>query len=263
MSTSINLEDTLSGLRDDFIAQVDTKTSGLEESISNFLSSDSGDIEPLVLTLMREAHNLKGSGGTFGFPILSVIAHRLEDYITESGGNFNRDSCEDILRYLDVIQDSLEFTSSTSDEIIDNTLRSLPSAASGRKAKDVQSDIEALIISPSKTVSAMSRQFLGKFGVRVVGTRSPTEVLILAIRSRPDLVIVSMVMEEISGVDIARALNSMVPTQNTTVVLLTSLSPSHQELSHLPDTVSVLRQDQSYSTKLEQMVSDIRDKKLS
>jgi chemotaxis protein histidine kinase CheA len=256
--TSISLEDTLAGLRNDFIVQAETKTADLEEKIGTFLMSDSSDTEELILTLMREVHNLKGGGGTFGFPILSVIAHRLEDFITDADGSVERDFFENVLLFIDKIRDSLEFTNSTSDEEIDQFLRSLPVASSASdSAPALQSDLETLIISPSKTTSAISRRFLEKNGVRVVGTRSPTEGLILAIRSRPDLVIVSMVMEELSGVDVARALNNMTPTENTPVVLITSLPDDHPDFSVLPATVTVSRQDNQFYATLSELIKKI------
>jgi len=38
------------------------------------------DAEHIIDTVRRSAHNLKGMGSSFGFPLITLLAFRLEDY---------------------------------------------------------------------------------------------------------------------------------------------------------------------------------------
>ena len=42
-----------------------------------------GPSDPALASLRRLAHNMKGIGGSFGYPALSQIAHRMESYVSD------------------------------------------------------------------------------------------------------------------------------------------------------------------------------------
>ncbi len=45
--------------------------------------SAEGPSDPALASLRRLAHNMKGIGGSFGYPALSQIAHRMESYLSD------------------------------------------------------------------------------------------------------------------------------------------------------------------------------------
>ncbi len=42
-----------------------------------------GPSDAALSALRRQAHNMKGIGGSFGYPALSQIAHRMENYVND------------------------------------------------------------------------------------------------------------------------------------------------------------------------------------
>ena len=47
-------------------------------------SSPGNDSEETLLAVRRQFHSLKGMGGSFGFPTITLVAHRLEDYLARA-----------------------------------------------------------------------------------------------------------------------------------------------------------------------------------
>ncbi len=69
-------------LRQEFIDMAGDRLSALDEVIDQAR----GGIMPgpeAISQIRRTAHNLKGMGGSFGFPVITTVAHRLENYLTD------------------------------------------------------------------------------------------------------------------------------------------------------------------------------------
>lgn len=78
-----NKQDKLNKLQDKYIAQLPAKLDALNKIWQTALHDD----DPAVLPQLRQlAHNLAGSAGTFGFPVVSVEARKLEETLKENRG---------------------------------------------------------------------------------------------------------------------------------------------------------------------------------
>ncbi|MFX7820747.1 response regulator, partial [Acinetobacter baumannii] len=69
-------------------------------------------------------------------------------------------------------------------------------------------------------------------------------------RTRPDFVIVSAVLDELSGIDVASALTAMPSTRNIPIALLTSYTWGHPSLHDLPTRVAIIRKGNSFGSDL-------------
>lgn len=66
--------------------------------------------EENYFALYRQAHSLKGSGGTYGFPIISTLCHQFEDFLTplKESGSLSAEQADKILAYIDLLHMTYE-----------------------------------------------------------------------------------------------------------------------------------------------------------
>ena len=74
----------MASLRIEFIERANDHLDELDAAIRS-AEHDSAGKFPDEYEFRRSVHSVKGSGGTFGFPLVTVIAQRLEDYMSEMG----------------------------------------------------------------------------------------------------------------------------------------------------------------------------------
>ena len=151
-------------------------------------------------TIRREVHGLKGMGGSFGFPSITVIAHRLENYMVDLE-TLNTRQLDDILIFLDRMQEIADSGINPEDDEVSAIVRTLP--AKGAAMDDFQEvgNLEILLVAGSRIVRRAIEAELSKRGFRVVTVESPIDVFETVIRTRPDMVIASAVMDKISGIE--------------------------------------------------------------
>src|SRR3546814_19885150 len=77
------VDDIVSRLTGEFLDDAGDRLARAQLAL-NALSNRPKDPRPLLLDLAREIHNLKGSGKTFGFPTISLVADRFEEYLGDS-----------------------------------------------------------------------------------------------------------------------------------------------------------------------------------
>lgn len=201
-------------------------------------------------TIRREMHTLKGLGGSFGYPSISVIAHRLENYMLDLE-TLEKRQLEDILKFLDRMQEIADGGDEPDDEAISRIVRALPAKGAAKEDFEAVSDQEILLIAGSRIVGLAVEGELAKRGFRVVRIDSPILAFEMAIRTRPDMIIASALMDKISGVDLARALKAMIPTRDIPFALLTSFDASHPELRGLPEDVALVHHDRDINAELD------------
>ncbi len=206
------------------------------------------------MTVRREVHNLKGMGGSFGFPVISLIAHRLEDYIAELPSLDVRQAA-DATVFVDRMQDIVELGRDPDDADAGNLVRGLPAHPSFQSGAPEIRNVEILLVSPSRAVSQIVLRTLRSLGYRVTTAGSAWQAIELAIRTRPDLIITSAVMAGISGIDLSRAFAAMAVTEDLPMAVLTSFSKDHPELQHLPPEVAVISLDKAFEEDLAEVIT--------
>lgn len=195
-----------------------------------------------LLTIRREAHNLKGLGGSFGFPSITLIAHRLEDYLSGLD-NLAMRQLDNVLAFLDAMQDIVQLAAEPGVDEVSRIVRSLPAKGAAKADFQPTSDLEILLVAASSVLGHAVETKLHDLGFRVVTVKSPLDAFETAIRGRPDMVIASAVMEHVGGVDLARAFQAMTVTRAIPFVLLTSFDRAHSELRELPGSVGLIHHD--------------------
>lgn len=247
---------------------LDTKLDQIVQTLSGDFLDDAGDtLDELwkllervergessateaIPVLRREAHSLKGLGGSFGFPSITLIAHRLEDYIAELE-SLDAHHLRDARAFIEAIQDIVERRTNPADDGCSKILRRLPAKGATDKNYLARVDLEILLVTCSHILRRAVEGQLNSRGYRVVTLRSPLAAFETAVRSRPAMVIASAVMDGIGGVDLARAFSAMSATRDIPFVLLTSFQRSHPELHELPPGITLVRHDLDLDSEVE------------
>jgi CheY-like chemotaxis protein/HPt (histidine-containing phosphotransfer) domain-containing protein len=216
---------------------------------------DSGN--PLFMEIHRHAHNLKGQGGSFNFPSVTVIAHRLEDYLIglESLEPWH---IEDVLKFIDAMAGILEAGSDPGTDACGPLLRGLPTKGSAEPDNRPAGDIEILLVATAPVLARVVEGKLHARGVRVVLLRKPLAALETVVRSRPDLVICSAIMNDLNGTDLVRAFGAMQATHDIPVALLTSFPRGHHELRDLPEGTVMIRHDHDLDGQIDALLGMLK-----
>ncbi|MEE8332355.1 MAG: Hpt domain-containing protein [Alphaproteobacteria bacterium] len=238
-SDTFAYEEVIAALRGEFRVDAQDRLAQLDSDLVRVRKKTVTGASALS-ELCREIHTLKGNGGSFGYPTISVIAHRLESYITGISG-LDDTSIDDIMVFLDRMRDVLD--DDDDDEKTAEIVRALPVHTINRMPDTEGVDLEVLLTASTPIIG---RAVEGEFklqGCRVTMLNNPIDAFAMAIRMRPDVVVASAISKDISGADMAAAFRSMQATQNIVFALLTSFPRTHPELKDLPTEILLIRHD--------------------
>ncbi|CAK0739403.1 Response regulator [uncultured Gammaproteobacteria bacterium] len=197
------------------------------------------DTEALAM-LRMEAHNMKGCGTSFGFPAVSLVAHRMEDYLT-GVAKLDKRQLDDAHTFLDKIAELVDRREQPALAETNLIVRSLPARYVFEVADVEVRDCEIMLVTPSKVVARKVGIEMAACGYRPVTVQDPIEALGMAVRVPPDMLIASLVMDHLGGVDLIRALKAMSITAKMPMALLTSLDLGNAALKDVPKGVGVIR----------------------
>ena len=114
-------EQIIARLSQEFLTDAGDRIGVIEKALGNGSSPD----PEAVMTIRREVHNIKGTGGSFGFPVISLIAHRLEDYMSGLDVLDER-HVSDMAVFVDRLADIIEVGRDPDDSAAEALVRSLP-----------------------------------------------------------------------------------------------------------------------------------------
>ena len=99
-----------------------------------------------IAEVRRLAHSLKGMGGTFGYPLISVVSHRLEDFL-EDAPILDISLVDDTQIFLDRMRDVIDGALDPDDVNTADIVRALPAKRAAFELRSVKVlDIEVMTI---------------------------------------------------------------------------------------------------------------------
>jgi len=104
-----------------------------------------GDHEKIIEAVRCNCHNLKGMGGTFGYPLITLLDHRMEDYF-DGLDSLNNRALIDAQFFVDRMRDVIEVRFDGTAEA--DVVRMLPAKTKFEVEENVKQDIEVLLIMP-------------------------------------------------------------------------------------------------------------------
>ena len=236
--------DILQELRNEAIDTVEDRLGILNTAVESY-TEGSLDGATFFATIKREAHSLKSVAASFEMKALLMVCHRFEDYIFD-----HKDISDTLVKntqvYTDRMADSLEAFVHTIDIDISRLMRELP-AKGGFDIEEVSvTDIEVMLVMEPGTATKIVTRELLECGYRMINVASTMDAIQLIPSMRPDLVIVSRVMPELSGVDLACALKAMPTTRGIPVALIAAANKNSDDLKDLPSDVPILRKGSKF-----------------
>ena len=233
----------------EFLDEVRDTISSMQVVLGNLRSSSMPEADAIA-ALRRDAHNLKTAGLGVESPLIKLITHRLDEYLSEL-----RTPKLDQIGEIEVFLDKI--TAVCDGEIADQTdavqvVRTLPR----KRRYDIdfgnieQKNVEVLMVVPEKAMSRIVERELAACGYRVSNARNPFQAIEMAVRTKPDMVIAAMELEQISGVDLVSALSNMAPTQQIPCAVLTSYAWGHPKLRGLPPRAAIIHKGPRFGDDL-------------
>ena len=172
--------------------------------------------------LYRKVHSLKGSGGTYGFTIISSICHQLEDFLTDEvdgGTNIDQSKINVIFSHVDILKDAYDLLveKKTNFTEIEKALHKL-------KQQGSESALRVLIIGSLKNMyGQICAQVLSDRNVSYTAT--DTISAIQRLQHEPfDLLITSQENKVLNGTSLIAAIKLSKQNRGMKYILLTSNS---------------------------------------
>ncbi len=169
----------------------------------------------------RHIHSMKGMGGTFGFPAITHIAHKLEDYLEMIDG-LSTEHAPAIQRYLDAIDRILDSGNNPSNAETEAILIGLPqfrkTAISGQK----RLAITAMVVMPPGMWRKLVGKELASCGFGLSFADDGVGALQSAVISPPDLVFASMELPDMSGGELVSVFRAIKRTAKSRFAIITS-----------------------------------------
>jgi len=196
--------------------------------------------------IRRHVHSVKGSAAGIGASAVRVIAHRFEDYLADVE-RLEGSVLEDAQTFVDRLEEAAESRLDPPAEEIARLCRNLPAKHAFDVADVEVRDIEIMLVMPRTAGAQFVARELAECGYRMINVFSAPDALALAAAMRPDFLIASNVMPDLSGVDVVCAIRAMPSTRGIPVAVLSSEKRDHPNLAGLPADVSLLSKSSRFA----------------
>lgn len=226
----------------DFELEVRDELASFEVLASNMRTQDAA----ACLTAFHEGlDKLMTLRSSVDKPLFELLLRRMENYLSDLAEPTD-DQIGDIEAFLDLMHGILD--GEVGGEVNEaEFFRSLPVQRPADLEDFRHLDLEILVVDTNKTAARIVGRELANCGYRVATANRSFEALELAIRTQPDMIIASGILDEMSGVDLAAALAVIQPTEAIPFALLTSSDPNDAALKRLPDSVAVMKKGDEFS----------------
>lgn len=235
-------DDLLEQLESEFQDYIHDRLEAIYHSLEALKQGRQQAGEVLRIT-RREVHSLKGAGTTFGYPIVSLIAQRLETYLGDLK-DLDDKLVAGIQTFADRIAEMAELSEQPDLAATNQIIRRLPTRFEFDITDVEVRDVEIMLVTPNKLVAKRAANELGACGFRVNVISDPIEAISIAVRMPPDLLIASAVMDGLGGIDLIRGLRAMSVTEHVNVALMTSMDSG--QLRNVPTDAAVVHLGPSF-----------------
>lgn len=245
--TNIDVDAVIASLSKEFIDDCLDNVEEAEKALANMRAGGS-DFASQYDNLQRYVHSIKGTAGTFGFPAITVFAHRLEDFLEASKDV--RPHLDEVQLFLDRIREVAESGQNPDEDEYIRLLRSLPRAHSRIAAVRPTREVNILLVMPRDIQRKIIGHELSSCGFGMSFVATGVEAIASVLLMKPDVVISGYVLEDMSGVDLARALAAIKATQGVNFALISSSDNQGRSKIDIPEGVVVIKKEVDYTVSL-------------
>jgi CheY-like chemotaxis protein/HPt (histidine-containing phosphotransfer) domain-containing protein len=235
-------------VRQEFLDEMAERLRELDVELDSAVRGDKTMAE-FVNGARRLAMSLKGRAAAVGALQADTLARRMEDYLAQLPNPIPPRVVDDTRKFIETTLDAIEGRI-TSEVDISTIVRRLP-AKVGFSINDITfRDVEVMLVMGHGAQTHYVERELQQCGYRTSLISSTFDAIPMIVRTKPDFVIVSAVMPDLSGIDVAIALSSMPETRNIPLALITSLPEDDAYLQLLPKKVPIINKGASFGDDL-------------
>jgi HPt (histidine-containing phosphotransfer) domain-containing protein len=247
IDTEAKFDAVMLELRGEFITACQDMLNDIDGLIDRIRAKD--EVDNAFMELRRIVHSLKGQGATFGFPLITHIAHMLEDYI-ETLLEVTPRTINDIQKFVDRISTVLESPTTPTKVETEAILAALPNVRSKEFTDQIVKDMRALVVMPKCIQRKIIGQELVSCGFRLSFASSALTGLESALAFPPHIVFASMEIQGFTGSELAGVFHSIHSLSDAHFIVLTSYDMDSERLNALPPDVRIIHKDADFAEQL-------------
>ena len=232
-------EDVIEKLRSSFLEEAAEKMQNLADMIDSLWNDRSQSAE-IMNRFLGDVHSLKGMGGTFGYPQITITCHNLESFL-EGVTDLTDPHLDGLQVFMDHLQVGLDVWPTPDDETIKAMLLDLPKPLNAAPATTEPLSIgKVLLVCPNPSIRQLAEFFLDDFGLEVTVLDNPIDAFKVAIENNFNFVISSVEMNGLTGIELITALKSTKAMRNAHFALLTASSDAGALVAGVPEGVAII-----------------------
>ena len=254
MSDQFSIGDAESGMLQEFCDEVSDQISQIDGMLDD-VSKKRKTVKELHFVVQQFALLLNRQSESETHRLYSIVGKRFEDFLNNVS-DLTPQSVSDVRRFLIFLEDMLSGRVAL-DRDPSEIVRMLPAKGlyAGEEEIEVRS-IEVMLVMAKGTGTRFVEREIQQCGYRVSTVNNTFEALPMIVRTKPDMVIVSAVMPEFNGIELAIGLVTMPATRNVPLALITSLDGDDEYLGLLPEGVPIIRKGDSFGDDLFKALDD-------
>ncbi|MEK6748562.1 MAG: Hpt domain-containing protein [Pseudomonadota bacterium] len=249
--------DFLTQLRRTYIGELPERLNLLE---ADLLAVESvGDpVGEVYNAIFRNVHSMKGSGGTYGFFIITAICHKFEDYLTSACGegtpHLKKEIIPNCLQFVDLLQEAAVIGMQGQDNF--SALEQKLAALTDKFITNTRRT--AMIVTNSKYIGGFCQRIAGELGVKVQLSDNSYNALLQLLSAPYDILITGAEMPLLTGRALVAAVKlSGRAGKSTHTILITANTEILQQGNRNTDPDYVLLKDADLGYHLEQSLRAI------
>jgi len=225
------------------------------DALVDAVGQKSKSLAELLFSVQQLSSLLSRPSENEDYRTLGIVGHRFEDYLTNVR-ELTPKGLADVRTFVEVLEDMLEGNVPMEGDA-SQIVRTLP-AKGGFDDEELEvRHIEVMLVMLPGTATRYVERELQQCGYRVSTVSSTFDALSMIIRTKPDFVVVSAMMPELNGIDLAISLTTMPATRNVPLALITSLEDDDDYLNLLPANVPVIHKGESFGDDLFKALDDM------
>ena len=215
-------EELLQQLKVTYISGIPAHLQEMEACI--LAMEDGNDYQENFEALYRKAHSLKGSGGTYGYPIITSACHQMEDFISDTlqdADNVAPHAFDNILKYIDILKDIQVLLLNKSDDFngIEEQLRNL-------KGDLLPQEINGILVGPTNNMyTQFCTQVFSQANAHCTVVESGMEALQRLLHEHFDFLVTSRENVDLNGSALIAALKLNQGKGSELKTILTTSNP--------------------------------------
>jgi len=218
MSHEDQVQILLHKLRLGFAMDLDEHADWLETQLNEIHISGSQD---LLGEVKRRVHSLKGSGGTYGLHLLSLVCHQFEDQLEREGAGISAPQLQILIAHIDLLRDIAQRAIKEDEPVFDDLELRMH-----QLIKPVSRGA-CLVIEPTQLMQQLLYKLLIEKGYRVSLVDSGLTALQLLVKQPFDLIITARDTGDLDSQALAAAIKVSPGLNHTTPVILISSRVDH------------------------------------